>query len=586
MSLVTVIIPSWNRPEYLKRCLSSILAQTLKDYDVIVIDDHSVSEQEYKAVVNCFSEKLTLRYVRLPLNRGSQYCRNKGLSLANGRYVAFVDDDDEWLPRKLERQVVVFESGPPNLGLVYTWADSRDGEGQIIYQYRESHRGNDLNPLLDHCFIPSPSVMCRTEAVKNVGGFDEDYPSCQDWDMWTRLLEAGYWYDVVEEVLAIHHVHQGHSIGKTSGSEAGFKIYFDKHSLSYLKVRMYEKLSENYRGVAWSLYAKGDLSSAAKVLKTSIRLWKLNARAWYRWAQTHGARVKRKLQRKGSKPVETSNSSETVENLAFDGLRFQGDVISKLGVAGKNLIEPWGVEFADSYSFFSLESGIGYRYSVLKKDEKMSDTSREISQVVRMKEGLVKFQLEEWLESPTSLRRTLHLTCLEKTNLMDLVLRFRFKHTIFDQGFINGKEYEFVNSQIYHQFPVDFVEVGNAHYRIRIGIFDSVVPANMGSFMYLKDADGSWVIHARMLPRFGDKEVIKLCSNLFKTAPLPQSITNLLMKSTRIKQALYYRGERCPYRSRLVSLFSPNAYPIATMEEGTELMWDVRCQIFPSKPSD
>jgi glycosyltransferase involved in cell wall biosynthesis len=582
MSLVTVIIPTWNRPEGLRRCLTSIQAQTFKDYDVVVLDDHSASEEKYAAVIKRFSEKMPLQYVRLPLNRGSQYCRNKGLSLATGRYVAFLDDDDEWQPAKLERQVAVFESGPPELGLVYTWADACDEDGRIVYRHRESQRGHQLHPLLDHCFMGLPSVMCRTAAAREVGGFDEDYPSCQDWDMWTRLVEGGYRYDVVEEVLAIYHLHQGPSIGKALGAEAGYKIYFDKHTRSYLKCGMHKNLSENYRGFGWSLYAKGELSSAAKVLKTSIRLWKFNAKAWCRLAQTYGAGAARKLRRKGSKPVENSGSGVAVGNLAFEGLRFQRQVISELRVGGENIIEPWGVEFADSNSFFSLESGIGYRYVVLEKDEKMSDTSRQISQVVRMQEGLVRVDLTEYLESETSLRRMLRMTCLKKTNLVDFVLRFRFKHTSFPRGLIDGKVYEFTNSWVYHQFPVDCVEVGNSHYRIRVSIIDSLVPGNMSSFMYLKDADRSWVIHARMLPRYGDKEVIRLCSTLFKNTPLPQPITDLLLKSDRIKRALYYRGERCPYRNKFVSLFSPNAYPIAAMEQGTELSWDVRCQILPS----
>jgi len=237
------------------------------------------------------------------------------------------------------------------------------------------------------------------------------------------------------------------------------------------------------------------------------------------------------------------------------------------------------VEFADSYSFFSLENGVGYRYKVLEKKEAMSDTERTVSQIVRMREGLVKYEIKEWLEDSLSIRRVLRLSCLEKTNLMDFVMRFRFKQAFFNEGFIDGNVYNYDNSHVYHQYPVDFAEVGNARYRIRVHVVDRIVPQNMASFMYLKDADGSWVIHARMLPRLWNKEVIKLCSKLFNTVPLPQLVTDELLKHNKIKASLWYRGERQPYQNKFISLFSPNAYPIAEMEKGMEMHWDVRCNI-------
>lgn len=249
-------------------------------------------------------------------------------------------------------------------------------------------------------------------------------------------------------------------------------------------------------------------------------------------------------------------------------------------IGGKNVIEPWGVEFADSYSFFSLENDVGYRYEVLEKSEVVFDTGRTVTQTVRMREGLVKFEIKEWLEDPVSIRRSLRLTCLEKTNLMDFVLRFRFKKAYFEEGLIDGKVFKYDNSHVYHQYPVDFAEVMNTQYKISVNIINKLVPPNMKSVMYLKCADGSWVIHARMLPCIWKKEVIKLCSRLFKTSPLPQSFTEALLKYNKIKEPLWYRGERQPYRNRAVSLLSPNAYPIAEMEKGMEMLWDIRCNIF------
>lgn len=582
MNLVTVVIPTWNRPDYLKRCVSSIHAQTFKDYDVVVVDDHSAQEKEYREVIDGFLGKMPLHYIRLPLNRGSQYCRNKGVDFAAGRFVAFVDDDDEWLPGKLERQMAVFESGMPDLGLVYTWADSHDEDGRNIYEYRESYRGRLLEPLLDHCFIPSPSVMCRLDAVIKAGGFDEDFPSCQDWDMWTRIVETGYSYDLVEEVLAIHHKHGEPSIGKSSGSHAGFRVFFDKHGRFYLKRGMHKNLSEKYRGLAWSFYKNAELGPSLKFLVRSIRLWRLNAKAWFRLVQLYGDRVTRKIAVKRTCLTDVPVPIP-IKKPVFDGLRFKCGVLSDLMIGGKNVIEPWGVEFADSYSFFSLENGVGYRYEVLEKYEVMFDTGRTVIQTVRMREGLVKFEIKEWLEDPVSIRRSLRLTCLEKTNLMDFVLRFRFKQAYFEEGLIDGKAFNYDNSHVYHQYPVDFAEVMNTQYRISVNIIKKLVPPNMKSVMYLKSADGSWVIHARMLPCIWNKEVIKLCSRFFKTQPISQYLSNIFLKSRKLRESLWYRGESNPYRGRVAQLFSPNAYPIAQMLKGTEILYDIRCRLLNQK---
>jgi hypothetical protein len=162
---------------------------------------------------------------------------------------------------------------------------------------------------------------------------------------------------------------------------------------------------------------------------------------------------------------------------------------------------------------------------------------------------------------------------------MDFVLRFRFKQAFFEDGLIDNKLFRSETLPIYHQYPVDSTEIRNAQYGIQVNIVDKLVPPDMKSVMYLKSAEGSWVIHARMLPHLWNKEVIKLCSSLFKTRTIPQLVANRLLKSTTVRKALWYRGERFPYRNRISGLFSPNAYPIAEMQKGTEMLWDVRCKI-------
>ncbi|MFW5879727.1 MAG: hypothetical protein ACOCUV_02775, partial [bacterium] len=91
----------------------------------------------------------------------------------------------------------------------------------------------------------------------------------------------------------------------------------------------------------------------------------------------------------------------------------------------------------------------------------------------------------------------------------------------------------------------------------------------------VRDAPNEWVVHARMLPISSEKNVIKLCSRWFKTMPLPNFITNTILKHKRIKNFLWYHNELKPYQTKLGKLFNPNAYPLAKIKKGQQLHWKV-----------
>lgn len=263
----------------------------------------------------------------------------------------------------------------------------------------------------------------------------------------------------------------------------------------------------------------------------------------------------------------------------YEKYEIKGDVISQLWVNDQNIIKPWGVEFADSSAFFSLEEGVGYRYSVLEEQESQDGFSHEVTKTIRMKEGVVRLELSEWLESPTDFRRSCKLTCLEDTILMDFVLRYRFLSSSFQKGYIANKKLVFKNTRIYHQYPVETARLSNPEYSVSVSVENKIIPRTMGGFMYLRDGDGCWVLHVRMLPIKGDKEVIKLCSKWFKTKPLPSWISAPALRIPGLKKAIWYRGERKPYKNRLVRIFSPNAYPMVKLMKGEILLWEASCKI-------
>jgi glycosyltransferase involved in cell wall biosynthesis len=236
MERVSIVIPTYNRPILLDRLLFSISLQTHTRFEVIVVDDNSENIKDYNEVISKYRSILdNFIYLRNDTSKGAPYCRNKGIEIANSEYIALVDDDDEWLPNKLEEQIKLFINSNEKLGIVYTWTDAVNENNTIAYEYRSNIEGYALKEILKECFIPSPSVMVRKKAIVEAGLFDETFPSCQDWDMWTRIMLKGYSCAVVKSVQTIYHKHNGPTIGKSPRAKLGYKMFYRKHFIHYAK---------------------------------------------------------------------------------------------------------------------------------------------------------------------------------------------------------------------------------------------------------------------------------------------------------------------------------------------------------------
>jgi glycosyltransferase involved in cell wall biosynthesis len=243
------MIPTYRRPGLLRRLLESIHAQSYRQFEVIVVDDCSPEEGGYADIVQQLSQRFReFSYLRNDSNRGAPHSRNRGICQSKYELVALVDDDDEWLPQKLQRQVEVFAGSPAEVGLVYTWTDVVES-GKSFPVYRAEIEGQCFRQILKECFIPSPSVMVRKDALRSAGLFDETLPSCQDWDMWTRIFKQGYEARVVKEVLTLYHKHPSDSIGTSPQARKGYAMYYRKHILSLVRYGEWRHL---VRMVRWT----------------------------------------------------------------------------------------------------------------------------------------------------------------------------------------------------------------------------------------------------------------------------------------------------------------------------------------------
>jgi hypothetical protein len=255
------------------------------------------------------------------------------------------------------------------------------------------------------------------------------------------------------------------------------------------------------------------------------------------------------------------------------------NVIFRLYYKNKNIINPWGIETADSSAFFSLEDGVGYRYEIEKEDYQIDDRSYKAGLTTQMKEGVWKLNIDDKLEENSVIRRV-EVTTLEDSMFMDFVMRFRFKKELIEYAQIDNKIYYHNNTNIYHQYPVDSVYLQAKGFGINISVLDKIVPNTMEPVMYVRDNKDEWIVHVRMVPKEWDKEVIKICTAWAATRPLPQFISKPLLAIKYVKNALWYRGERAPFKNIVIRRFlNPAAFGMVKVPKGSNLMWHVKMEI-------
>ena len=279
---VSIIIPTYNRPLSLKRLLESIYIQTFKDFEVIVVDDGSITKQENEQVINNFVQKgISIKYI-YQKNHGAPAARNRGIKEAKGKYVALVDDDDEWLHKKLQRQIELFERSPERVGLVYSWSIGLDKRGKLLRRHHSHIRGYVLKEILKECFFSSSSVMVKKECFEKVGLFDKQFPSCQDWEMWTRIA-AKYEFDVVEEFLVKYYKHGNLSVGNSPNAILGYYMYFMKFKELYLQLKLEKYISRKLSWVGYELLKIGERQRANECFSLSFYYDKYNIKNCIRW---------------------------------------------------------------------------------------------------------------------------------------------------------------------------------------------------------------------------------------------------------------------------------------------------------------
>jgi len=183
---ISVIIPTFNRAKLLKRAIHSVLNQTRQPGEIIVIDDGSTDEtaemiaREFPAVHYIFQQ-----------NKGVSSARNRGIDAATGEWIALLDSDDEWLPKKLQKQVELLELERKN-GANYRICHSdeiwiRNGKRVNPKTKHQKFGGNIFQKCLPLCVISPSSAIIHQQIFDEIGRFNESLPACEDYDLWLRI---------------------------------------------------------------------------------------------------------------------------------------------------------------------------------------------------------------------------------------------------------------------------------------------------------------------------------------------------------------------------------------------------------------
>jgi glycosyltransferase involved in cell wall biosynthesis len=203
-NLVTVVIPTYQRSDQFKRTVDSCLSQTYSNIEIIVVDDNSPETEYRKAterVMRLYKNNEKVKYIQHDKNRNGSAARNTGLANAHGKYITFVDDDDILYPDKLTKQVALLDnSNIQTGGVTCGYEHLRKGiRCKVNYSIKRGNMQKDIF-LIEWASGSSSTSLFKTEAIRRINGYDENFTRLQDWEMLIRFFEL-YSMEMIDEVL-------------------------------------------------------------------------------------------------------------------------------------------------------------------------------------------------------------------------------------------------------------------------------------------------------------------------------------------------------------------------------------------------
>ena len=288
MPLVSVIIPVFNGEKTIQETIESVLNQTITDFELLVINDGS--QDGTVEIVECISDS-RIQVFSYP-NAGQSTSRNRGIELAKGDYISFIDADDLWTSDKLEAQLKALQANP-KAGVAYSWTDWIDESSQLLGKgSHNTEQGEVFTKLLLNDFVANGSnALIRRDALTEVGGFDPSVTPAEDWDLWLRLA-ARYEFVAVRSPQILYRISPNSASFNVWKMESSSLQVIDKafavapQSLQYLKsqclgnrykyltFKAIEGYPERNKGIAAIRFLGNAIKNDPSLLRAKV-IWKV-----------------------------------------------------------------------------------------------------------------------------------------------------------------------------------------------------------------------------------------------------------------------------------------------------------------------
>lgn len=272
--MISVVIPTHNRADLLPRAIKSVQAQTYTDLEILIISDGS-EDNTQEVVEELAKDDARIKFIEYFPARGGNVARNTGIENASGEYVAFLDDDDEFMPEKLEKQIAVMQSDP-QIGLVYTGVHIIYANEGVEYASVPKATG-DLSSeiLLDNIIGTTSTVMVRKELLLQAGGFDVQLRALQDFDLWIRICQLCKVGFVPEEMINYYNYTGTKQVSALTNKYIESFAYINKKYNDMLnalpKEKQREKKYNEYMLLGNKAMRNGDGKLARRFIKAALR---------------------------------------------------------------------------------------------------------------------------------------------------------------------------------------------------------------------------------------------------------------------------------------------------------------------------
>lgn len=252
LPLISIVLPTYNRAEYLDACLINLFEQDYPNFEIVVVDDGSTDKTE--TVVAKYLKNQKVRYFKYSPNRGACFARNYGVSRARGSLIAFQDSDDFWNKNKLTREYGFLAAEKADL--VFCGMERRDVETDEAFYYPmdlDPDSDITLSLLLKANCISTQTILITTSAARRIS-FDASFKRYQDWDYALQAVKAGLCIRYLAESLVLSVV-QKNSISATVGSAEAYEHLFEKYLEEYNSnpascAYLFQSIARAYRGIS------------------------------------------------------------------------------------------------------------------------------------------------------------------------------------------------------------------------------------------------------------------------------------------------------------------------------------------------